>query len=121
MTVANTGDVDGLIEALEIVENGPGAGGTAGVNLADRLLVRLADQPDPDMPGARRTDWQPLGTARFTGLESWARLTGGGPTPTKDLYLQIQWPNGTPAQDNPYQGATTQFKVRVTVRQADVG
>lgn len=114
MKVTNDGSIDGEINSLEIVDL---AGSTP--NLADRLQIRAVIKPLTWEPGAwEASGFEPLDTGALTNLPGNRTLRSGAST---YIYFQIQWPNGTPDEDNPYKNATTSFRFQVNLDQKNKG
>ncbi|WP_133741561.1 TasA family protein [Actinorugispora endophytica] len=114
MRVTNDGSIDGEINSLEITEL---AGSTP--NLADRLQIRAVVKPLDWEPGSwEASSFESLDTGALTSLPGDRTLLSGEST---YIYFQIQWPNGTPEEDNPYKNATTSFTFQVNLDQKNQG
>ncbi|GLU47139.1 TasA family protein [Nocardiopsis ansamitocini] len=112
--VTNTGSIDGDINSLEVVQ----LGGSQ-PNLADRLQIRAVIKPTNWEPGSWDAgSYEALRVGKLSGLSGNKTLRAGA---SVYIYFQLQWPNGTPEQDNPYKNATTSFKFQVNLDQKNQG
>src|SRR5690606_34246659 len=87
-------------------------------NLADRLEIRAVVRPiDAEPTFTNPGSFEPLenGSLELPGSKV---LRAGAST---YIFFQIQWPNGTPEEDNPYKNATTSFKFQVNLDQRNQG
>ena len=114
MRVTNTGSIDGEINSLEIVDL---TGSTP--NLADRLQIRAVVKQFGFEPGSfGNPGFEPLDNGKLDNLPGIKLVPAGQ---SVYIYFQIEWPNGSPEEDNPYMNATTYFKFRVNLDQVNQG
>ncbi|MEY9214600.1 spore coat-associated protein N [Thermobifida halotolerans] len=114
MKVTNTGSIDGEINSLEIVDL---AGSDP--NLADRLQIRAVVRQLDFEPGSfGNPGFEPLDSGRLDNLPGIKLVPAGS---SVYVYFQIEWPNGSPEEDNPYMNATTSFKFQVNLDQFNQG
>ncbi|KUP98121.1 TasA family protein [Thermobifida cellulosilytica] len=114
LKVTNAGSIDGEISSLEIVDL---TGSTP--NLADRLQIRAVVKQLDFEPGSfGNPGFEPLDSGTLTNLPGIKLVPAGH---SVYIYFQIEWPNGSPEEDNPYMNATTSFKFRVNLDQVNQG
>lgn len=114
MKVTNEGSVHGEIASVEIVDL---AGSDP--NLADRLRIRAVVKQLDFEPGSFGAPaFEPLDTGSLDNLPGLKVVPADS---SVYVYFQLEWPNGTPEEDNPYMNATTSFRFQVNLDQFNQG